>query len=380
MTDPNHRDVIDELIADIRKQDAVKVRIALSRFDEKDVQDDISLRKLNEAIRSADSRLRNFAKEALLRVGRKSVPLLVQNLLIDDPDTRIHSLNLLGQIGDLGAIAPIRKLLNTTPNNPNVRFAAYEALGRLPLIHGAFALAGGLLDPEAHVRIAAARAIDINFNEILKAGIKNMVKMGDDDSRKVVETIIDARADVIFLELAPEEGFRSLAREHLPRVHEDIQRHFKELLQEKGFDCFANDIVVDEKKPTRGAIVCAVDDSRMMLSIYKNTLHELGYESILFEFPDGVVEWLEKEKADILLIDLNMPKITGVELTEKIREKYTSEELPIIMVTSQIEFLDHDAAHMAGVNEIMRKPFTAGILKEAIERSLKRKIGKTGNR
>ncbi len=334
------------------------------------VQDSISLRKLNETIRSHNAHMRNFAKEALIKIGPKAVPLLTENLLFDDPDLRIHSLNVLGEIADPSAITPIRKLINSNPKNPNVRFAAYEALGRFPLSHGAYALAAGLLDEEEHVRIAAAKAIDSNFNDILSAGVKNMVKIGDEDSRKVVGTIINAQSDTIFLRLAPGKHFQDLALEHLPEAHEDIRRHFRNLLEKNGFEDFANKIVLEEEKPGRGIRVCAVDDSRMVLSIYKNTLHQLGYESILFEFPAGAIEWFENEKADILLTDLNMPKITGVELTEIIRRKFSSEELPIIMVTTQNEARDNSAAYKAGVDEILYKPFTAEMLKEAIEKHL----------
>ncbi|MCP4689470.1 MAG: response regulator [Desulfobacterales bacterium] len=332
------------------------------------VQDSTSLRKLNETIRSHNAHIRNIAKGALVRIGPKSVPLLTENLLFDDPDLRIHSLNVLGEVGDQSAVAPIRKLLNSLPKDPNVRFAAYEALGRLPLSHGAYALAGGLLDEQEHVRIAAARAIDRNFNDILKVGIKNMVKIRDEDAHEVVRTIINAQADTIFLGLTPEAYFQELALEHLAHAHKDIQQHLKNVLKRSGFDDFAAKIVLEEETPERGLKVCAVDDSRMILSIYKNTFHELGCESILFEFPAGAIEWFENEKADILFTDLNMPKITGVELTEQIRKKYSSEELPIIMVTTQNEAQDNSAAYKAGVDEILYKPFTAEILKKAIEK------------
>lgn len=58
--------------------------------------------------------------------------MLAENLCSGDPDVQIHSLNVLGDIGDPAAIAPIRKLLHSHPENPNVRFAAYEALGLYP--------------------------------------------------------------------------------------------------------------------------------------------------------------------------------------------------------------------------------------------------------
>jgi len=135
------------------------------------VQDTISLEKLNEAMRSHYAHLRTYAKKTLVGIGPKAVPILTENLLFDDPDLRVHTLNVLGDIGDPAAISPIRKLLHNQPANANVRFAAYEALGLLPLDRGAYVLTQGLNDPVDHVCIAAAKAIDRNFNEIMAAGI-----------------------------------------------------------------------------------------------------------------------------------------------------------------------------------------------------------------
>jgi len=107
----------------------------------------------------------------------------------------------------------------------------------------------------------------------------------------------------------------------------------------------------------------------MILKIYRNILYELGYEPVLFEFPAVALEWLEKKKPAVLFTDLNMPEITGIELVEKARQCYPREELPIIMVTTQNEMQDNEAALAAGVNDILAKPFTAETLQAAIEKN-----------
>jgi DNA-binding response OmpR family regulator len=104
----------------------------------------------------------------------------------------------------------------------------------------------------------------------------------------------------------------------------------------------------------------------MILNIYKETLHELGFDPVLFEFPASAIEWLQKERPLLVLTDLNMPDITGVQLAEEIRKKYRSKELPIIMVTTQNEANDNEAATKAGVDKIIHKPFNAKSLKAAL--------------
>ena len=337
------------------------------------VQDQISLEKLNDTLRSHYAHMRIYAKDELVRIGEKAVPVLIENLKDDDSDLVIHTLNVLGDIGDESAIMPIRKLLDTLPANANVRFAAYEALAFLPLRKGAYTLAAGLTDKEDHVCVAAARAIDRNFNEILGAGIKNMIRSGGDDSRHIVKTIVNTEVDNIFLNLAGEEHFQEIAGEYFPHTHKDIREHYLKLLKENNFTDFAKTISGTEVDNSTGSKVrvCAVDDSRMILNIYKATLHELGFEPVLFEFPAGALEWLVKEKPALVLTDLNMPEISGIELTEGIRKIYSSDELPVVMVTTQSDVQDHEAATAAGVNDILIKPFNAESLKKAMGKYIK---------
>lgn len=332
------------------------------------VQDTISLEKLNEALRSHFAHLRTYAKKTLVNIGPKCVPILTQSLLYDDPDLQIHTLNVLGDIGDLAAIAPIRKLLHNQPKNPNVRFAAYEALGMLPLDKGAYVLTQGLSDPVEHVCIAAAKAIDRNYNEILAAGIKNLASDRDEDAHRILKIAINAQSQLIFLTLISEERFREIAMTYLLKAHQDIRDFFHTVLKDTGYTELAARLLAPAEKSSTRKRVCAVDDSRMILGIYKATLHELGFEPILFEFPASALEWLQSDKPDIVLTDLNMPDITGIDLTREIRTKFSQKELPVIMITTQNEANDNKAAYDAGIDDILHKPFTAETLKAVLNK------------
>ncbi len=330
------------------------------------VQDQISLEKLNGTLRSHYAHMRSYAKKELVNIGSKAVPFLIDNLKSDDPDFLIHTLNVLGDIGDESAVKPIRKLLGNEPKDANVRFAAYEALALLPLKAGAYTLTAGLNDPEDHVCIAAARAIDQNFSDILAAGLKNLICAQDDEARHITKIIVNAQVDKIFLSMAGESIFQEIALVYLPHAHQDIRDHYQLLLKENGYDAFAAKIGGDIDSSVKPKVV-AVDDSRMILNIYKATLHELGYDPVLFEFPASAIEWLKTEKPLMVLTDLNMPDITGIQLTEKIREHYSADTLPVIMVTTQNEANDEEAAKSAGVNKVIHKPFNAKSLKTAID-------------
>ena len=318
-----------------------------------------ALEKLNDTLGSHHANVRTEGKKRLIEIGDKAVPVLLKNLLHHDPDLLIHTLNALGEIGDETAVSAIGKLLHNDPRDPNVRFAAYEALGMLPVGRGAFTLAAGLEDPVANVRSAAAKAIDHNYNMVLSAGLKNII--GDEGSqvKGIIEAIIESQCNNIFLDLVETEDFNEYASEYLKKqAHPDIHSHFSALLEENDYKDMAGKISRERAKEQKTGIkVFAVDDSKMILSIYRSVLHNLGCESHLFEFPAEAIEKVREEKPDVILTDLNMPDISGIGLTETVREWFGKEEMPIVMVTTQNESQDNDAAYAAGVNAIIHKPF-----------------------
>ncbi|MDQ7032139.1 MAG: HEAT repeat domain-containing protein [Desulfonauticus sp.] len=334
------------------------------------IQDSLSLSKLNEALSSHYAHLRNYAKNKLVKIGSKAVPFLIENLTYDDPDLLIHTLNVLGEIGDPAAVTPIRKLLNSHPLNANVRFAAYEALGMLPVEKGAYTLAAGLTDHDEHVRVAAVSAVEHNINPILVAGIRNMVKEENEETKKIVEAVLTAQAKDLFLNLLEEESFQKIAIDFLKnKAPSDVRDFYCDLLRKYGYADLVDKIKSKEKDKPR-PIALAVDDSKMILSLYKSKLFELGFEPVLFPNPKKAVEWLKKNKPNIMFTDLNMPEMTGIELTAETRKIYSKNELPIIMVTTQNEATDNEAALKAGVSDILYKPFTTEDLEKKIKEFL----------
>lgn len=190
----------------------------------------------------------------------------------------------------------------------------------------------------------------------------------------IIQTVLDVQADNIVMSLIDEQVFQQIGGDYLAvRAHPETRDYFLHLFRQQGYQKLATTI---EKaagqaapEPAARPLACAVDDSRMILKIYRNILYELGYEPVLFEFPAAALEWLEEKKPAVLFTDLNMPEITGIELVEKARQCYPREELPIIMVTTQNEMQDNEAALAAGVNDILAKPFTAETLQAAIEKN-----------
>ncbi|RMA97506.1 chemotaxis response regulator CheY [Hydrogenothermus marinus] len=112
-----------------------------------------------------------------------------------------------------------------------------------------------------------------------------------------------------------------------------------------------------------------VDDMATMRRIIRSLLEQLGYKNI-DEAEDGAeaLKKLKSEKYDFVITDWNMPNMTGLELVQNIRQDPELKHLPVLMVTAEAKKENVIMAIKAGVNNYIVKPFTAGTLKEKMEK------------
>jgi two-component system, chemotaxis family, chemotaxis protein CheY len=112
-----------------------------------------------------------------------------------------------------------------------------------------------------------------------------------------------------------------------------------------------------------------VDDSKAMRMILKKTLTQCGFDEI-DEAANGLealavledIEW-----ADVVLVDWNMPEMSGIEFVERVRADSLYDDVPIVMVTTETEVTQMIRALDAGANEYVMKPFTAEALREKLD-------------
>jgi two-component system chemotaxis response regulator CheY len=121
--------------------------------------------------------------------------------------------------------------------------------------------------------------------------------------------------------------------------------------------------------------ILLVDDSSTMRRIQKNTLATLGYSDVV-EAEDGA-DALEKlrQSPDIqlVLMDWNMPNMTGIESLKAIKSNPATKAIPVMMVTSEAEKSKIVEAIQNGASNYLVKPFEADALKEKIAGIVKKK-------
>lgn len=109
-----------------------------------------------------------------------------------------------------------------------------------------------------------------------------------------------------------------------------------------------------------------VDDSRAMRSILRKLLAELGFEVDEAEHGRAGLDKLEAESFDLVLIDWNMPVMTGIELIEAVRAEPRFERVRLLMVTSESNPRYVFDALKAGVDEYAMKPITREVIEDKL--------------
>jgi two-component system chemotaxis response regulator CheY len=112
-----------------------------------------------------------------------------------------------------------------------------------------------------------------------------------------------------------------------------------------------------------------VDDSSVMRKIVERSLRLAGLEPlVVFEAGSGSegLELLKVQHVDLILSDINMPSMDGLEFLRQLRAKNLAPGVPVVMITteSSMEFVQQ--AIQAGAQGYIRKPFTADQVKERV--------------
>jgi chemosensory pili system protein ChpA (sensor histidine kinase/response regulator) len=107
-----------------------------------------------------------------------------------------------------------------------------------------------------------------------------------------------------------------------------------------------------------GNTVLVVDDSITVRRVTQRFLSRNGYNVLLAKDGLDALEQLQSTLPDIVLTDIEMPRMDGFDLTRNIRADERTRHLPVIMITSRIADKHRNYAHELGVNHYLGKPYS----------------------
>ncbi|MDR2922657.1 MAG: response regulator [Treponema sp.] len=111
--------------------------------------------------------------------------------------------------------------------------------------------------------------------------------------------------------------------------------------------------------------IMIVDDSRIMRSTVKGVFSGIASACKFVEAQDGqeALELLESQKIHLVLLDWNMPKLSGIDFLKQVRAIDKFKDIPIIMVTSEAAKFNVIEALKCGATDYITKPINLELFK-----------------
>lgn len=115
--------------------------------------------------------------------------------------------------------------------------------------------------------------------------------------------------------------------------------------------------------------ITLVDDDRNILTSVSIALETEGYRISTYTDGASALEGLKSNPPDLAIFDIKMPRMDGMELLRRLRQK---SELPVIFLTSKDEEIDELFGLKMGADDFIRKPFSQRLLVERVKAVLRR--------
>jgi DNA-binding response OmpR family regulator len=116
--------------------------------------------------------------------------------------------------------------------------------------------------------------------------------------------------------------------------------------------------------------ILVVDDEGDVLDSIGEVLRDAGFTVTLTQFGEKALTLLEQSQPDLIVLDIIMPDMNGIEVCKRIRENPVLDRIPIIFLTAKGRPDDMVSGYDAGANDYLVKPFDVLELPERIGKLL----------
>ena len=116
--------------------------------------------------------------------------------------------------------------------------------------------------------------------------------------------------------------------------------------------------------------VLVVEDNPVNLELVTALLEEAGCRILTAETAAAALQLVASERPDLILMDVQLPGMTGYEATRKLKANPTTATIPVVALTAQAMRGDEARARDAGCDAYLTKPLDARALREVMRRFL----------
>lgn len=118
--------------------------------------------------------------------------------------------------------------------------------------------------------------------------------------------------------------------------------------------------------------VLVVDDDPDIRELVTFKLEQMGYTVTTEKDGEGGYAAAIAETPDLILLDVMMPKLTGIEVCQRLRDNEATASVPIMLITAKAQEFDIERGFAAGADDYIVKPFSPRELASRVEAALSR--------
>ncbi|MCP4716385.1 MAG: response regulator [Deltaproteobacteria bacterium] len=332
--------------------------------------------------------VRRLIQEELVNKGKKVIPFLAKIFETDEIDSQIMTATVFGLIGlRKGADIMVASIDNRHIHDTNVLQAVFEALGSIPCMKSTVCLSDGLEYEDELLLMAVVSALNTSLAAaessplytLLNRGIINkledLILNSGPQSKRIINTVITAKSLNLFGSLYKNVRIGAALIDCIGRTNSaDLIKTYIHQLEDMNESRSAHDAASLAKRAIRkaGKKVLAVDDSSSMLLFYKTAASDLGFDITAVSNGREALNCLQVEpNFDLIISDMNMPIMDGIELTHTIRDNPQLEKIPIIMASTESEQSQLELARNTGATNFITKPFSMNQFQETVRAYIK---------
>lgn len=124
---------------------------------------------------------------------------------------------------------------------------------------------------------------------------------------------------------------------------------------------------------THGKAVLVADDDADILALVAFRLERAGYRVIQASDGEQALRAALEHRPDLAVLDVMMPKLTGLDVTRAIRQNEETANMPVILLTARVQDADITRGFDAGADDYLRKPFNPQELRARVQAVLGRR-------
>ncbi len=113
--------------------------------------------------------------------------------------------------------------------------------------------------------------------------------------------------------------------------------------------------------------VLIAEDSSVIQNLARKILEFQNFKITAVKNGEQVLQLLDKEPFDIVLLDINMPVMDGIECVQAIRENEVTKDLPVVAITGNARNYTEEEYKDAGFNEVLMKPLNFDMLVKVVK-------------